>query len=387
MSTISFSNKIQQQNSSEKEKKDTSQPKSQQPTDLMAQETEQYQLDSSMPIKSVAERIARFENSLFPKKRLKSKITNSFPLHQKKPHNSTTAQTSSAQISEHSYTHLQTSPVGDPNTCSKYPSIEHPGDISHQLPPEQPLPITKRRSLYNELQASRQKTTDKGKQGAPSPQPIPSIVPSIDEQPQENEQHSKESLDEFFGSFFQSKSDGSRAIHVSRIKNKTHVTEEEKRDDATHTFFNGLKNFNQQNPKENVVPSLQNEPEEGKQEIQDKSNRSFFDSLLKSNQQKPKSYPVRNYSQINERIEAVREEIRIASRPIQVYTDEPFIPSKKRHYVPDSTYFIDERIKRARQVLKASKERTQKWMKELSVNQATMPTQHNITNEKQRKTK
>lgn len=390
LSTISFSNKIQQQNSLEKEKKPLKQPtaqsKSQQPTDLMAQETEQYQLDSSMPIKSVAERIARFENTLFPKKRLKSKITNSFPLHQKKPPNSINAQTSFAQIPEHSHAHRQSSPVRDSSTSSKYPSIEHPEDKSHQLPHEQPSPVTKRRSLYNELQSSRQQTVDKAKQGVPSPQPTPSIVPSVDEQPQENEQHSNESLDEFFDSFFQPKLHRSRATHDSRIQNKTPVIEE-KQDETTRNFFNDLKKPNQQTPKENAVLSLHNEPKEKKHKNQDQSTRNFFNNLLKSSQQKPKSHPVRNYSQINERIEAVREEIRIASRPIQVYTDEPFIPSKKRHYVPDSAYFIDERIKRARQVLKASKERTQKWMKELSVNQATNRTQHNIINEKQRKTK
>jgi hypothetical protein len=387
LSTISFSNKVQQQNSFEKEKKATSQSKLQQPSYLITQETEQYQLDSSMPIKSVAERIARFENSLFPRKRLKSKITNSFISHQKKTHNSTNIQTSSAQIPEHLHAHRQTSPVKDSSTSSKYPSIEHSIDKSHQLPSEQPPSVTKRRSLYNELQASRRETVDKTKQGGLSPQLTPSIVPSINEQIQENEQHSDKSFDGFFDIFIQSKLDGPRASHASDVQNKTHVIKDEKRDEATRSFFNDLKKPNQQKSKQNSVPSLLNEPKEKKQGNQDQSTHKFFDSLLKSNQQKPKSHPVRNYSQINERIEAVREEIRIASRPIQVYTDEPFTPSKKRHHVPDSTYFIDERIKRARQVLKASKERTQKWMKELSVNQATKPTQHNIVNEKQRKTK
>ncbi|CEP11227.1 hypothetical protein [Parasitella parasitica] len=68
----------------------------------------------------------------------------------------------------------------------------------------------------------------------------------------------------------------------------------------------------------------------------------------------------------------------LLSRPIQVYRDEPIQTHTRKSYysLDDSQHFVDETVQRARELLKASRERTQKWMRELSVNQPLKASQN-----------
>ncbi|KAI8643745.1 hypothetical protein BD408DRAFT_442414 [Parasitella parasitica] len=306
---------------------------------------------------------------------------------------------------------------------------EREDEIPYQIPLDLIPVVSTRRSLYAELEDSqRQSPSYQSKEMHLSPyhHPQPPPVSSIAEA-QENKENEDTSTHDFFNDLLKSKQQRNdlqkettsnfftdlltsnkqryqnRPLRssVNENRDKKEATHEEEKEATTQDFFDNLlvstkqRNNNraplspindEQTTTNNLLSNSQETNQEGNEshryesslipdEIQQQNaERQAVPSRL--TQVDSQANPARPTQTHRETLLAIPPG-GIPSTSIQVYRDEPAtMQIRKNYYSLDDPHLVDETVQRARKLLKASRERTQKWLKELSVNQPLRASQN-----------
>jgi hypothetical protein len=322
-STISFSKKMQYASEYQQPKQEKVKPQSKK------EEDPQHQLEETPSKETVSERIARLEKAclnhsgtknIFKKKDIQLKKSIDLATVLKRPASPPPPSPPPPQQPKSLYHELEVTKNTAAPVKYQKPTISQ----SPQLK-QQDEHSTQRRSLLDEIKAFQQhqrlltspqrKSVDR----APSPvnqplSPARSNHSSSTEQPPENDQKdpSLEITRNFFNSFL--------------ANEKKEKVQRNKSIETVHNIFSDKQ------PQTNHLDThIDRQPE---------TRRKFTD-----------------YSDTYQRINQLREQIRQASQPRPRSE-----PERKRVREYEGAQFIDERIKRARKVLKASKEKRRKWL-------------------------
>ncbi|KAL7325282.1 hypothetical protein PS15p_207789 [Mucor circinelloides] len=213
---------------------------------------------------------------------------------------------------------------------------------------------------------------------------------------QQSKDNAIASADDFFDNLLKS----GQEKHKSYAPPTSFMENKESRDESTSKYRDNMLKTNgkrssikplQQQNKENadvsssnyfdtLLKSNQNKykhpsPQSSPQKNQEKRGEPSFIDLTQSKQQEdhnspslPPHFPTHNGIANNKHKENASELVPptvVTPRPSQINAR----PGKQKYTLLEDRYFTDERIAKARKALKESKERTRKWLEELSPNQ------------------